>query len=307
MTAWRFRLELLGPYATPWASGTLFGQLCWAMRRRDGSDVRLAARLSALRDGRERFLLSDLLPADLLPRPLLPPAPFDPEKAAEHKKRKKLGYVRRAAFLRHRARLSEAAIADALDPGPADLEHRLAHNSIDRVRSTVIEPGGLHFLDEWWPAPDRRSRDLYVQTDWPIDEVEDLLAAVGAWGFGRDSSTGRGRFSIAGKTEERELFDHPGERWLSLSHGCWTKKLDSPRYKLATHFGKLAIEAAMACGRPWKRPILLMKPGATFAASGPGPFGVWLEGITHSEVPEILGYTPGHHAFHLAVPYREAP
>jgi CRISPR-associated protein Csm4 len=317
MDPWRFRLELAGPYGTPWASGTLFGQLCWAMVRHDGSDERLVRKLAALRNRQEVFLLSDVLPADLLPRPLLPPPPFDPDKAAEHKKRKKLGFVKREHFLRHRAALSEKSLEEGLDAGPGDAEHRLAHNTIDRQRGTVIEtidrqrgtviePGGLWFLDEWWPSENARERDLYVRTSWPIDEVEELLAAVGGWGFGRDSTWGRGRFRILGKEPERELFDHPGNRYLSLSHGCWTEELEAPRYKLATHFGKLAIEAAMACGRPWKRPILLMKPGATFAARGDGPFGKWLEGIVHSEVPEILGYTPGQHAFHLPVPYTEA-
>ena len=36
MQYWRVRLELLGPFATPMISGTLFGHLCWAMVRRDG-------------------------------------------------------------------------------------------------------------------------------------------------------------------------------------------------------------------------------------------------------------------------------
>jgi len=306
MDPWRFRLELAGPYGTPWASGTLFGQLCWAMLRRDGSDERLVRKLAALRERQEVFLLSDVLPADLLPRPLLPPPPFDPARAAEHKKRKKLGFVRRDHFLRHRAALSEASLEAGLEAGPGDAEHRLAHNTIDRQRGTVIEPGGLWFLDEWWPKAEQRARDLYVRTSWPIDEVEDLLAAVGSWGFGRDSSFGRGRFRILGKEAERELFDYTGDRYVSLSHGCWTEELEAPRYKLGTHFGKLAIEAAMACGRPWKRPILLMKPGATFAARGDGPFGRWLEEIVHSDVPKSLGYAPGQHAFHLPVPYTEA-
>ena len=189
--------------------------------------------------------------------------------------------------------------------------------SVLAVLDAVRDEAGLYFADEWWPRlrddekkphPDRL-RDLYLATTRPIGEALDLLKAVGEWGFGRDSTFGRGRFRIEGHEPERELFrsPEPGDRLLSLSHGCWTEALETPRYKLATHFGKLAIEAALACGRPWKRPILLMRPGATFAAAGPGPHGAWLEGIVHSEVPRILGYEPGHHAFHLTLPYREAP
>ncbi len=306
MDHWRVTLELEGPYATPFVSGTLFGQLCWALLREKGEEA-LVAWLAPIREGREHLLLSDLLPKDLLPKPLLPPPPFDPARGAQHKKLKKKPFVKRAAFLAARGALSARAIEGALEDGPGDREHRQAHNVIDRGRGTVRDEAGLYFQDEWWPARESRERDLYLSTTRPIGEVLDLLAAVGRWGFGRDSTFGRGRFRIVGHEPERELFAHAGNRYLSLSHGCWTEKLRAPRYKLATHFGKLSIEAGMACGRPWKRPILLMKPGATFEADGPGPHGAWLEGIVHPEVPALLGYTPGQHAFHLVVPYTEAP
>lgn len=306
MDHWRIRLELEGPYATPFVSGTLFGELCWAELRRKGEEA-LSAWLDPIRRGREVLLLSDVLPAELLPKPLLPPPPFDPARAAAHKKLKKKPYVSRAAFLRHRRALTAKAIEGALEDGPNDTERRQPHNVIDRHRGTVRDEAGLFFADEWWPEGAGRARDLYLATTLPIGPILDLLAAVGAWGHGRDSTSGRGRFRVVGHEPEKELFAQAGDRFLSLSHGCWTENLREPRYKLATHFGKLAIEAGMACGRPWKRPILLMKPGATFAATGPGPHGAWLEGIVHSEVPKLLGYTPGQHAFHLVVPYTEAP
>lgn len=302
---WRVTLELEGPYATPFVSGTLFGELCWALRRRKGERA-LTDWLDPIRRGGEILLLSDVLPKGLLPKPLLPPPPFDPRRAARFKQLKKKPFVSRDAFLRLRGKLGAAAIEDALADGPADAEHRLPHNVIDRQRGTVRDEAGLYFQDEHWPTPADRTRDLYLATTLAIDPLLELLEAVGAWGHGRDSTYGRGRFRILSHEPEPQLFAHAGNRFLSLSHGCWTPELREPRYKLATHFGKLAIEAGMACGRPWKRPILLMRPGATFAAAGPGPFGAWLEGIVHSEVPKCLGYTPGHHAFHLAVPYTEA-
>ncbi len=302
---WRVTLELEGPYATPFVSGTLFGELCWALHRREGPEA-VSPWLDAIRRGEELVLLSDVLPENLLPKPLLPPPPFDPARAAQYKTSKKKPFVTRAGFLRHRTALSARAIEAELADGPVDAEHRLPHNVIDRRRGTVRDEAGLYFQDEYWPKPVDRRRDLYLATTLPIDPILDLLRTVGIWGHGRDSTYGRGRFRIVAHEPEGELFAHAGNRHLSLSHGCWTEELNEPRYKLATHFGKLSIEAGMACGRPWKRPILLMKPGATFAADGTGPHGAWLEGIVHSEVPKILGYTPGHHAFHLTVPYTEA-
>ena len=51
----------------------------------------------------------------------------------------------------------------------------------------------------------------------------------------------------------------------------------------------------------FKRPILLTRPGATFARAGEGRFGEWLVGDVHPTRPEI-----GHNAFHVAIPFIEA-
>lgn len=81
MDYWCIELELEGPYATPFVSGTLFGELCWALRRRDGERA-LTDWLDPIRRGAEILLLSDVLPEGLLPKPLLPPPPFDSTRAA---------------------------------------------------------------------------------------------------------------------------------------------------------------------------------------------------------------------------------
>ena len=302
MRWWRFRLELLGPFATPMSSGTLFGHVCWAMVRRDGGDEGLRRLISRL--GVEPFLLSDVLPAECLPRPALAPPGFvDAAMARTHKAEKTKAWVARDAFARLRDRVSAKGLSDALVDAPPDLSSRIAHNRIDRHRGTTPETGGLFFLDETWPHNDDRFRDLYLATALPSAELADLLADIGAMGFGRDATTGRGRFRVDGHVDDTGAFTRPGTRHLSLSHGAIDARMRAPRYRLMTHFGKVGAEALAMGGRPWKRPILLMRPGATFAADGAGPLGAWLTGIYQDE--ERLGFTPGHHAFHLTLPYTE--
>lgn len=302
MQVFRFRLELLGPYGTPLTSGTLAGQLCWAAIEA-GTLERV---LEAQRVG--RLLLSDVLPQGLLPRPLLAPAPAagTPDRAAldAAKRDKRIAWIRRDAFLAARGRIDHTVVRGALArDAKGDPEVRAVHNSIDRLRGTTPDTGGLFFLDEWWPVDEDRHRDLYLATDLPLAEVEPLVAAVGASGFGRDASTGRGRFRVDGVAADAVLLDHAGNRQLSLSHGCHGPGMAVPRWQLWTHFGKVGAEVVARGGRPWKRPVLLFRPGCTFRPENSGPFGGWLDTIYQDS--DKVGFTPGLNAWHLTVPYTE--
>jgi CRISPR-associated protein Csm4 len=314
----RIRLALEGPLGTPLTSGTIFGHLCWAVLRRDG-ETALVAWLRALREGVARFLLSDAFPADLLPRPLLPPH-RQPEASltqqAEAKTRAKYGWIKQAAFLQHRRAMSPARLHDLLaDWRPSSAVHphdRIdrcvhAHNVIDRLTGTTPETAGLWFVEDDWSFAAAPERDLYVDTDLPSAEVEALLSEVGQHGYGRDATYGRGCFRVLEARPDTELLAHAGNRMMSLSHGCLTEAMKEPRYERFTHFGKVGIELAMTGARPFKRPVLLIKPGATFRPEGPGPFGALLGGPDepperriHQDRAEVV-----HHAWHLAIPYTE--
>ncbi|MBK8185550.1 MAG: hypothetical protein IPK63_22690 [Candidatus Competibacteraceae bacterium] len=83
MPAYRIRLRLGGPLATPLHSGTLFGHLCWARRLRE-SERALVTWLTSLPES--PFLLSDALPCDQLPRPLLQPTDRPEHSAGESRR-----------------------------------------------------------------------------------------------------------------------------------------------------------------------------------------------------------------------------
>ncbi|MFN3448276.1 MAG: type III-A CRISPR-associated RAMP protein Csm4 [Roseococcus sp.] len=312
----RFRLLLdpLSPFGTPPTSGTLFGHLCWAKRAREGREALRAwlARLPA-----EPLALSDLLPADHLPRPLLPPALKQaPEEDAKALKRRR--YLPLEAWRGLRigatARALEAALRKQRDDPPFLKPARSPHNRIDRASGKTPEAGGggLWFADELWPAvgregPRRIAADLYVQSALPAGELEALLADLGATGFGRDASTGRGRFTLEGSEAAGWLAEAPkgggAARMLSLSQGVVSANMQAARWQRFVLFGKLGRAMAAEGKRPWKLPLVLAEAGATFAPEGAGPFGAWITGLHQDEEP---GDPIGHNAFHLAIPYTEA-
>lgn len=305
----RIRLRLCAPLGTPMASGTLFGHLCWAFLDRHG-ERELASWLAAMAAGsRPPFLISDAFPADYLPRPLLPPTPADAPAAGgsqDHKRRRRATLVPRELFLRLRreptgdAAWAEAAaeVAEAVAAGPL-VQH--AHNTIDRLRNTTPDVAGLWFVEDDWSFTRLPERDVYVDSELSTDELRALFEAVGAEGYGRDITYGRGRFEVIGLEADAALaapLAGTDVRRVSLSHGCLTANMLDARWRRVTHFGKLA--ARIDNGRPWKKPLLLMRPGATFRAADGGPFGLLLDRV-HHDLPEVR-----FNAWHLAVPYREA-
>ena len=128
-----------------------------------------------------------------------------------------------------------------------------------------------------------------------------LLAHLGRSGFGKAASLGRGRFELVDLAPDPELANLPdANRRLSLSRGIVGPNMRDALWRLEPHFGKTGPQLALGGASPFKRPLLLTKPGATFTPAGDGRFGAWLGGV-HPNRPEI-----GHNAFHVAIPFTEA-
>lgn len=306
------KLRLDSPLATPLHSGTLFGHLCWALRELEGEQelVRFLERLP-----QEPFLISDGFPAGWLPRPLLTPfrasPPGDPEARRRFfdtaKKRRKAVYMPVEDFLRLRTDLSARALEEvSSEPdGLVDFRRResLPHNQIDRRCGHTLEEGGLFFLEEFWPRPDCLERDVYVRCALSRDRLAELFRHVGRCGYGRDATWGRGRFTVLSVDRpEPSLFAYRGNRMLSLSHGSLSPNMREPRYRVECHLGRLGNFWART-ENPFKRPLLLLKPGATFAPADAGPFGELLEDVYSAE--SQLNAHIVHNAWHLAVGYQE--
>lgn len=305
------RLRLEGPLGTPLISGTLFGHLCWAVWQTEGDD---GVRAWLEENGRRPLLISDGFPAGWLPRPVLRPGPAQPragppanrealEQEEKRKKAKKAAWVRVQDWLRLREGLTERSLEQHLikrevSP-PGGSFHRLAHNRIDRLTGTTPEEGGLYFVDEWWPDAGSRDWDVYVRGDLEPARLEKLFAQVGEFGYGRDGSLGRGRWTAKVGEADRQLFQFEGHRLMSLSHGTLTGNMRQARYKLHTHYGKLGGWLAGGAANPFKYPLTLLRPGATFQPGDGGPYGEMLAEVCrgHEQIR--------HHAFHLAIPYRE--
>jgi len=278
---------------------TLFGQVCWLRREAEGE----AALTAWLGDAAALWRLSDGFPAGFLPRPLVRPRPLAPAGLERVKEMRKRRYVSRAAFLRLRDAWDEGQLRDQDTAREPDCHRQITRNHVDRRGQGTIEEGGLFRLSEDWRFADEGTRDLdlYVETAEPLVRVRAFVAELGRRGYGRGASLGRGLWEVAEAVEETALPDHPGPRRLSLSRGVLDPAtMTAALWRAEPQAGRLGPQLSLAGVAPFKRPVLLTSPGATFEPAGPGPFGRLLRGV-HPERPEVVV-----NALHLALPFREA-
>ena len=102
------------------------------------------------------------------------------------------------------------------------------------------------------------------------DEIQHLLAAIGARGFGRDANVGLGKFSV-GRLEPAS-FAAP-----TKANAYWTLAPCTPQglgfdgkqsyWRVLTRFGRHGNAHALA-GNPFKTPVLMAATGAVFAPEG---------------------------------------
>ncbi|MFM2057245.1 MAG: hypothetical protein RLY71_1630, partial [Pseudomonadota bacterium] len=269
MQTYKITLRPESAFGTPLAGDTLFGHLCWALRWRLG-EAALTALLDGYTRGQPFAVLSDALPAGLLPRPGLPTARLqrivDPK---DRKADKRLVWLPAAhAALPLTEWLSHATALDTAQSAQTEVR---TQNTIHRLTGTT---GTGPF------AP--RQVERTVHASGSLLEVYAVLDAgrlspaqftqaiddIGLNGYGRDASTGLGKFTRVG-----ELVPHA---WSAVAQGRHALTLapcapvpeqldaDDCFYQPLTRFGRHGSLHALG-GQPFKRPLLLLRSAAVLA------------------------------------------
>ena len=141
------------------------------------------------------------------------------------------------------------------------------HNSINRLTMTTGEGEFAPYITKniWYlPGVELAIFVAFDREACSIEQIQDAISMIGMWGFGRDASTGLGRFSVG----ECDQIDWPhinkGEEVMTLSP-CVPEQnthedcFFSPFIRFGRHGGVLA-----SSGRPFKKPIVMADEGAVF-------------------------------------------
>lgn len=299
MRLYRFLLRPESPWGTPLRSDTLYGLLLWRLNEDLGPEHCKNA-IEAFRAGEPPFVLSSALPEGQLPMPCLPPVPRaafrtkvddglfqvagstgEPLLAAllAFKKFRKLPWLPFAVWKIHAPALSSEELFAWYCAGAEGMYRKddcfafAPHVTIDR-RIGGARQGGLFFTRER-VFPRNTTLHLYARTEKP-DFLLELLQRTGALGFGRDASTGNGRFGVAADTSfdaaDLELppaSEGSGAACLLLS-ACSAHDMSGVRgwYRVEAKRGK----TGPGHGNPFKNPFLLIREGSILTRLPSGPY-----------------------------------
>jgi CRISPR-associated protein Csm4 len=293
----RLTLQPKSPFGTPLAGDTLFGHLCWAICERNGERA-----LTELLEGyshQSPFLaISDGFPSGHLPRPTAPDhvlgIPIDPSQRKSARTHRwilgdQVGLpVAQWTFVE--TRVSEQSV--------------VTQNTINRLTGTTGPGAFAPRLVERTFFGESARLDIYAALDdrrLPPDTLQELFEDIGLHGYGRDATTGLGKFAVIGMAEHA---------WPRETSQCWLTlapcapdpyALDADRcfYLPVTRFGRHG-NLAVTRGKPFKSPLLLVATGALLKSRKPVSWtihGSGLGGKTNpisQIIPETVhqGYAP---------------
>lgn len=307
MKTWRIQLEIPSGYITPWHSDTIFGHLCWVAEHHDlFKGFKGAAGLIDLyRQGNPPFILSDGFPGDWLPAPVTLKNLFEPaesdglNKTAYNtlKSAKKLKFVTLSQF--------QDFCSGKRFELPSGVHKPLVnsitlHNQIDRLSNTTGSAGGgLFEIPEQFATEGLISIYAYVADGYEQD-LQELFRLMAQGGYGKKRTTGKGAF-ILKSFEQFNGFEQPENSdvtgFITLSHYVPSK--DDPTdgaWRLLVKYGKLGDEKTF-CGNPFKKPLIMLQPGAVFRTSVQNKwYGRLVDNIAFSDAQ------PVQYGFCFAVP-----
>ena len=261
MDTLRIRLRPLAAFGTPLAGDTLFGQLCWAVRERHG-ETQLTRLLEGYHQGQPFLVVSDGLPAGWLPKPMLPEfllgTEIDP---AERKALRQRNWLPADhAHLPLRDWVTRASSVPTIERAVT------TQNTINRLTGTTGSgPFAPRQVErQHWAGSE--GVDLYCCIDperLDATQLAQLLGDIGQSGFGRDASTGLGKFSVSDITPHRWPTERSRHALTLAPCAPDVTQLDARAcyYAPLTRFGRHGNFAATGL-HPFKRPVLTLRSGA---------------------------------------------
>jgi CRISPR-associated protein Csm4 len=159
MQSYCVTLTPLSAFATPLKGDTLFGQLCWAIRNRQGEEY-LNHCLEGYTSGRPFAVVADAFPENFVPLPKLPGSFYQNVEELDRKAVKKRCWLPQSALGKPLQEwLVHARTANELAGDYAKLSerHPQPHNTINRQTNTTGEDGFAPYsIEQEWFVPGLR-------------------------------------------------------------------------------------------------------------------------------------------------------
>jgi CRISPR-associated protein Csm4 len=260
-------------FITPLYGDTLFGQCCWALRHQYG-ETALQQWLDGYTNGKPFMVVSSAFIEGYINRPDMPLGlmGFDTtgsdRKTVKGKVHVPLEALQQPLACWHGKAINDAALEETLGIKKIRLEQGRTHNSINRQTGTTGSEGGFAPYDRQltWYHPDLKLA-IYVVIDESrisAEQAEQALRAVGLQGFGKEASSGLGKFDVTDFAEWAPPAPQNPNAWYTLAP-CAPQGLDWRAdhcyYQPFVRFGRHG-DVAVHTGKPFKNPVMLAQAAA---------------------------------------------
>lgn len=265
-------------FITPLYGDTLFGQCCWVLRHQHG-ETALQQWLDGYTSGKPFMVVSSAFIEGYISRPTMPlglmgfDTTSNDRKAVKGKIHLPLDVLQQPIASWHTQAISQAELENKLGIENIKLEQGRTHNSINRMTGTTGSEGGFAPYDRQltWYHPSLKLAIYVVLDETRIspEQVKQALIAVGQQGFGKEASSGLGKFDVAEFSEWTTPAAQNATAWYTLAP-CAPQGLewqaDHCYYQSFVRFGRHG-DVAVHTGKPFKNPALLAQAGAILSSA----------------------------------------
>lgn len=238
-------------FITPLKGDTLFGQMCWAIRYRYGQE-RLNELLAEY-ETKPFLIVSDGFASGYLPKPTLPSTLLHEDIDNKKQNRKNIWLT-----LEDLQSGNYNKAVTNQEASNNDKSEAVVKNSINYKTFTT----GAKGFDPYAQVEQSLSKkDIYFlcNDNFTKENLSETVTVVSQVGYGKESSTGKGRFDIEGITSIQ--LDNSATTFMAIApfvaHKIECKNIF---YEPFTRFGKSGADRANK--NPFKKPILMANSGA---------------------------------------------
>lgn len=319
MKFYEITIKPLSGFGTPVKGDTLFGHFCWQAdhdpslvdgglekqirQYREKPFAVFSSAFPKISDGPKQYYAlkrPEMLPSMLFPSGSSRLATL--KKAKENKKKKWMLVEKNTCVDPARVDfITEKQLCAKIFKQKSDALIKTSsqqHNTINRMTGTTGEGQFSPYSKEntyYFPGTVLAIFVLVDEDATVIEHIVKGLKRIGSWGFGRDASTGLGRFEIAGKEELKLITDSPA--FYSLAPSVPDMDIFEKVYSNTfTRFGKHGD--SLACAKnPFKNPVIMADEASVFILKNKRlekPYiGQAVSGVSKA-MPEtvVQGYTP---------------
>jgi len=326
MNVYKITIEPVSNFGTPLKGDTLFGHICWQIYYNEKVFGKSLADILKDYNSDPVMVISSAYPqiknTIFFNRPDLPISDLldlrSKDKREIIKERKNLKKKRWMAVdvnskisFKSQKYLSDSEVVMNIVEEKFDRDDRCSdriirefiqpHNTINRITGTTGENQFAPFSVEQFSYLKGMTLCVFVaiRDGMNIDGIFEIIKKIGKIGYGKDSSTGLGRFDVKGyeKFDMKSIGSENPNACYILSPCVPDKDAFKQVYfKPFTRFGRHGDVLAKS-SRPFKNPVIMADEGAVFVVKSPDVFnkpyiGTAITGISKAEPKSVMqGYS----------------